>query len=294
MKNIFLLPTDKGQRITKTDKGTFLFCSVVAKDFIEIRKGYSGYHLYITSDEEIKEGDFIIEKGKPIVKCKTILDSEDLIWESLDIKSSACDGIFNFKKIILTTDQDLIEDGVQAIDNEFLEWFVKNPSCESVEVSEDYFKPSNIVYGHNTEHYKIIFPKAESKQEYEYIGECRGNDGNGCFMDSPAHNCGCFVRKPKQETTLEEIAKKVYPDNIVQLSPTFFHNTADIRRHDFIQGYNLHKGELYSEEEMISFAEFVATYPDKNRNVYGEMLHSKSKYDGAERTIDLLEQFKKK
>ena len=50
----------------------------------------------------------------------------------------------------------------------------------------------------------------------------------------------------------------------------------------------------YSEEDMISFAEFVATHPDKNRNVYGETLHAKSKYDGAERTIDLLEQFKKK
>jgi hypothetical protein len=36
-------------------------------------------------------------------------------------------------KIILTTDQDLIKDGVQAIDDEFLEWFVKNPSCEEVE-----------------------------------------------------------------------------------------------------------------------------------------------------------------
>jgi hypothetical protein len=30
------------------------------------------------------------------------------------------------KKIILTTDLDLIKDGVQSIDNEFLEWFVKN------------------------------------------------------------------------------------------------------------------------------------------------------------------------
>jgi hypothetical protein len=50
----------------------------------------------------------------------------------------------------------------------------------------------------------------------------------------------------------------------------------------------------YSEEDMLSFAEFVATYPDKNRNVNGEILHAKSKYDGAERTIDLLKQFKKK
>lgn len=44
---------------------------------------------------------------------------------------------------------------------------------------------------------------------------------------------------------------------------------------------------------MIAFAEYVATYPDKNKNVYGEMLHAKSKYDGAERTTDLLETFKK-
>ena len=54
---------------------------------------------------------------------------------------------------------------------------------------------------------------------------------------------------------------------------------------------------MNSEEDMINFAEFVATYPDKNRNYKKEMLHAKSKYDGAERTIDLLkewfEQFKK-
>ena len=44
----------------------------------------------------------------------------------------------------------------------------------------------------------------------------------------------------------------------------------------------------YSEEDMIFFAEFVATYSDKNKNVHGQMLHAKSKYDGAERTIDLF------
>jgi hypothetical protein len=55
---------------------------------------------------------------------------------------------------------------------------------------------------------------------------------------------------------------------------------------------------MYSEEDMINFAEFIARYPDKNRNYSGQMLHAKSKYDGAERTIDLLqvwfEKFKKK
>jgi hypothetical protein len=45
------------------------------------------------------------------------------------------------------------------------------------------------------------------------------------------------------------------------------------------------------KEQMIGFAEYVAGYPDKNRNHLGQMLHAKSKYDGAERTVDLLEQY---
>ena len=48
------------------------------------------------------------------------------------------------------------------------------------------------------------------------------------------------------------------------------------------------------KEQQLKFAEFVASYTDKNKNVNGEMLHAKSKYDGAERTVDLLEIYTKK
>ena len=54
----------------------------------------------------------------------------------------------------------------------------------------------------------------------------------------------------------------------------------------------LKQAKAMEKEQMCSFAEFVATYPDKNKNYLGEMLHAKSKYDGAERTVDLLEIFK--
>ena len=56
--------------------------------------------------------------------------------------------------------------------------------------------------------------------------------------------------------------------------------------------YHIEQAKEMEKEQMCSFAEFVATYPDKNKNINGEMLHAKSKYDGAERTIDLLETFK--
>ena len=54
----------------------------------------------------------------------------------------------------------------------------------------------------------------------------------------------------------------------------------------------IQQAKAMEKEQMCSFAEFVATYPDKNKNYLGEMLHAKSKYDVAERTVDLLETFK--
>jgi hypothetical protein len=65
------------------------------------------------------------------------------------------------KKIILTTDQDLIKDGVQAIDDEFLEWFIKNQSCEEVGFNTYHVKGD--ISGKL--HYQIIIPKEEPKQE---------------------------------------------------------------------------------------------------------------------------------
>ena len=72
--------------------------------------------IYITSDEAIKQGDWCIYNTGEIIQYLVKLNAD------------------NLKKIILTTDQDLIADGVQKIDDDFLNWFVKNPFCEMVEV----------------------------------------------------------------------------------------------------------------------------------------------------------------
>jgi hypothetical protein len=113
MKNIHIIPTEKPSRLFKVSGELKL-----TRNF-DFYNGSEYQNIYITSDEEIKEGDwyFITES---ISKCESKYEANDL--------TDIC------KKIILTTDQDLIADGVQAIDDEFLEWFVKNPSCEKVEV----------------------------------------------------------------------------------------------------------------------------------------------------------------
>jgi hypothetical protein len=111
-----------------------------------------GKELFITSDEEIKEGDWMYYKhfGEDIVtKYNT--------WGGLNTNVNEHKDYY--KKIILTTDQDLIKDGVQAIDDEFLEWFVKNPSCESVHV----YNQTQV--GYEYDEYHFILPEYNPKQE---------------------------------------------------------------------------------------------------------------------------------
>ncbi len=51
--------------------------------------------------------------------------------------------------------------------------------------------------------------------------------------------------------------------------------------------------ERIADDFAIEFAEWCTKYRDKNRNVDGEMLHAKSKYDETYLTKELLEMYKK-
>ena len=148
MKNIQVIPTDKPSRLLRAKSNGNIFLNH-SKDFIFDTEYWEYLNIYITNDEEIKEGDwyFITES---ISKCESKYEANDL--------TDIC------KKIILTTDQDLINDGVQAIDDEFLEWFVKNPSCEFVEWSSEKIEGS--FDGEDWKfNYGIVIPKEEPKQE---------------------------------------------------------------------------------------------------------------------------------
>ena len=90
-----------------------------------------------------------------------------------------------------------------------------------------------------------------------------------------------------------EIAKN-FKGQVAGRHPDYFGNS-EIHHmvRGYLEGYQKTKETfIYTEEDMIAFAEFVAKYPNKNRNVYGNMLHAASKYDGAETTVSLLELWK--
>jgi hypothetical protein len=149
MKNLFLLPTSLPSVLILRQDGKLFFT------------GYGGQlgkvhglikdvpkNLYITNDEEIKERDYGLDTfHKEVRKFRN---------KNFQTKYD--------KKIIITTDTKLIADGVQAIDDEFLEWFVKNPSCEWVEIKMENYYASGALQP-NLWEYKIIIPQEEPKQE---------------------------------------------------------------------------------------------------------------------------------
>ena len=138
MKNIHVLPTDKASRLYLHSNG-----KTQIRTELNRTVGYLGnnQHIYITSDEEIKEGDWVITYNGLLAKVIT-----EITWHFM-----------NSKKIILTTDQDLINDDIQPIPDDFIEWFVNNPKCEEVKVEK-----GGILYDYK---YKIIIPKEAPKQQ---------------------------------------------------------------------------------------------------------------------------------
>jgi hypothetical protein len=173
MNNIHVLPTSQPSRFyfNNNDK-CFQLCKVDKKSTpLKINQ-----NIYITNDEEIKEGDWVLGDYPDNPICKVIAKyGQEFTAQSLNGDKYGL-AEYDSKKIILTTDQDLIKDGVQAIDDEFLEWFVKNPSCEFVEIVEElkYFNLDELRERHlkGLPHiysekigYKIIIPKEESKKE---------------------------------------------------------------------------------------------------------------------------------
>lgn len=154
MKNIHVLPTDKPSRLSIIDSQL-----IYSKEYF-----INAQNIYITSDEEIKEGDWYIsilenEVYKATKETQNIMSVANLVASTSYKKTHF--------KIILTTDQDLIKDGVQSIDDEFLDWFVKNPSCESVEVEI-------VEFGYDEKpicEYKIIIPKEEVLLQSSIDGE---------------------------------------------------------------------------------------------------------------------------
>jgi hypothetical protein len=271
MKNIFLFPTDKPSRLHITSKLMLYPNGLMPKS-----QGLcKNQHIYITNSEEIKEGDWWLNiKTNDVDKCTH--KSEVSVYNSQKYQ--------HIKKIILTTDQDLNKDGVQAIDDDFLKWFVKNPSCEFVEVNHFGTCCGNQLVSQCFDCkkynpvYKIIIPKEESKpfKQFEKLTEIEWSK----FKKNPFPS---KKEEPKQETIDEAASRLLY-------SKYPFHPPQDSGywKDMFLEGVKWLEQRMYSKEDLMEF--FIEGY--KQRAESSNMI-----FDDASRlyAIHLFnEQIKKK
>jgi len=208
MKNLHLIATDKPSRLWTNN----LRRRLEIDEFPEQHPTNIAKQIFITSNEEIKEGDWIYRR-------KGLYETIQKATFPLNLTSVN-------KKIILTTDQVLIADGIQAIDDNFLEWFVENPSCEKVDL--DTFSMGDKIL------YNVVFPKEEPKQTKCYCGHTT--------------YCDCGPEEPKQETLEKGV------DKYFKLSHSRLKNEQqkEYERELFIAGAKWQAERMYSEEEVFS------------------------------------------
>ena len=251
MGDIHVLKTSSSSKI-----GRFIDTQkITLRSSTDIPRG-ENVNIYITSDEEIKEGvgQWYLDKflNKPR-------------------NSSGSQYGENQNVIILTTDQDLIKDGVQGIDDEFLDWFVNNPSCEEVEVENSSVVKEHIFDGSNDGEviweYKIVIPKEEPKTNLEKHLES--------LPDSQ------FIRRSAvvtQQETLEEF---------INSQPYYGSCT-----HEYKEGIELgakwQQERMYSEEEVEFIIKIFNSYWFENNPEHEDNLKD------WELSKKLFEQFKKK
>jgi hypothetical protein len=227
MKNIHILPTHKPSSLWIDNNTNKLVYGLFSIDNIHNCKNQN---IYITSDEEIKEGDYRFNTLHPNEGIFKVENQEELEYV-LRRKQ--------YKKIILTTDQDLIKDGVQAIDDEFLEWFVKNPTYEEVYIIKQYKQVNQdnpITKGSTAlmfSHYEIHLLKATKQMIDEWnLIYCKLNN-----RKIPTKE------EPKQETLEEAKQMMVTQEDILeQIALT------EARGEKILKYLNRYKGDLIYNE----------------------------------------------
>jgi len=210
MKNVHLIPTDKSSRLVQ-GKNLYFYKDGIGKNFIDIDEKFQ--NIYITSDLEIKDGWVLNTYTNEIYFLKGFYGIQPIT-----------------KKIILTTDEELQKDGVQAIDDEFLEWLCKNPSCEFVEVVSELNLNGKNGLDRARFIYKIIIPQEEPKQ---LIGE----------KVMPLDNNNI----EEEEETLEDTAKKFTENLYYKVDDSDEFNGEPLAVYDaFIEGANWQSEKMYN------------------------------------------------
>jgi len=262
MKNIHILPTNNPSRIYLVNSNNSLGITSNNPEFTEnFGSGTQNQNIYITSDEEIKEED----EGWCYTTGSHFTNSGKGRITKEVINQNGKNGLI-FKKIILTTDSDLIKDGVQSIDDEFLQWFVKNPICERVSFT---IRSAWLENGLIIDFYKITIPNESPNQTIE-LGIPKGklnvlfgeNQNDKKIEEAGRRKYGTSIYECEQVDAFVEGAN--WQKDQYTLEEQYIGHTIDELSKEYIKGFNegsaRQKERMYSEEEVLEMFDTFKMY----------------------------------
>lgn len=166
MKNLFLIPTPAETRIAVKSDGTLFLTNHSYPN----SPNFANHNIYITNDEDIENKGYAIYENKVV----QIIGQDRYEYRIQAKDTLGYTPIKTCKKIIMTSDPELIKKGVQPIPDEFLEWLVLNPTCEFVKTiflpQNDYQNPYLISIDMETKDAKQIIPKEDEGDFCHYSG----------------------------------------------------------------------------------------------------------------------------
>ena len=282
MKNIHLLSTELPSRLY-LEYGDGDLC--LANTILPQTQRSNNQHLYITSDDKIEVGDYHFNYTN-----KTKVSNYNLGTKNPNIDS--------YRKIILTTDPILIEGGVQEIDDEFLKWFVNNPTCEFVEYVGDNCYREIIIPEENPLD-KIssqdLSPETQKliNDNWDYLigsDENKQEEFGKYFADNA--DMSIVIERPKESMEISVVdgaEKWVFETNSHKWSNN--DATAGDNFGSFIAGAKWMEKRTYTEDEVRELIIKALTHND--HNLCGSLVTR----DGEIRTANFnvwFEEFKKK
>jgi hypothetical protein len=213
MKNIFLIPTPKESRLWRDlDSNKLRFDNISTPNSNECTK-CSNEYMYITTDSKFVRDEYITDGIEVIKATPKLVNAQGLVDRR------------DWKKIIITTDPELIEDGIHPIGEEFLKWFVENPTCIKVEVVYGLFNPmgrqvdpNDLGQNHSkcVWKYKILFSKKNfyCGDEVDYGEQC-DFQCDRC-VDATGVDYGYLPKEEPKQGTMSEAIKQVISNQLKQ------------------------------------------------------------------------------
>lgn len=204
--NVFLLPTEGLSNIQKSN----INCRLIQSNSTHIREYTTPQHLYITSDDEIKEGDWCIDQDN------------NLFQKENNGMSNNADYFGSMKKIIATTDTSLKRAVPQfQLGEHFNDYYpLPQPSKQFI---------SNYIFKYNKDEIvrKILVECNDPVckcSTFEKISECPYNNGDDCRAPNPNKDFYGLSAKvnPTDNTITIKLAKEIWERNeVIELINNF-------------------------------------------------------------------------